>query len=86
MHPPDTAPSSLKTRKVHVRHVVANIFGMRGTSAGYDSILALHAGRTAWIEHWIDARYQLQHAIAAIQRAAERRDAKILVLPNGQLA
>jgi threonine dehydrogenase-like Zn-dependent dehydrogenase len=60
----------------------ASLFGMMGHIGGYDPIIALHAAGRLDLTPMIDARYDLQHAITAIERAAQRTDAKILLVPN----
>lgn len=61
----------------------SSTFGMMGHIGGYDPVIALIAAGRMDLSPMIDRRYELRDAIEALQRAAQRVDAKILIVPNG---
>lgn len=64
----------------------SSTFGVMGHIGGYDPVIALMAAGRMDLSAMIDRRYELRHAIEAMQRAAQRVDAKILIVPNGALS
>jgi threonine dehydrogenase-like Zn-dependent dehydrogenase len=61
----------------------ASVHGSIGNIGGLDPVIALHAAGRIDLRPIASARYGLEQAVDAVRRAALRRDAKILVLPNG---
>lgn len=61
----------------------ASAYGSIGNIGGLDPVIALHAAGRIDLRPIVSARYGLDGALAAIERAALRQDAKILILPHG---
>lgn len=74
-----TAPTHILSQQ----RKASSAFGMMGHIGGYDPVIALIAAGRMNLSPMIDRRYELRDAIEAMQRAAQRIDAKILIVPNG---
>lgn len=77
--------SSAPSHVLSQQRKAAGSFGMMGHIGGYDPIIALHASGRMDLRAMIDRRYELRHAMEALQRATQRIDAKIIIVPNEQL-
>lgn len=61
----------------------SQITGMLGHIGGFDPIIALHAGGRLDLSRMIEARYDLANAKAAFAVAAQFREAKVVLHPQG---
>jgi threonine dehydrogenase-like Zn-dependent dehydrogenase len=73
--PVETLPYQLKA---------GSIYGTLGHLGGFESSINLHAAGRIDMSAMVTARFALDAGVAAIERAAERRDAKILIYPHGE--
>ena len=72
------------TRTMAYQVMAAGVHGTIGNVGGFDPVIALQAAGRLDLRPILSARYRLSEALAAMARAAERRDAKVMIVPEGE--
>jgi threonine dehydrogenase-like Zn-dependent dehydrogenase len=72
-------PGGVPVRTLEHQMKAGSIYGTLGHLGAFENVIALHAAGRIDMSAMVTARFGLDEGVAAIERAAQREDAKVLI-------